>query len=304
MAILARVGLGMDDLTDPERRLPRETILTMWQAALDVTRDEAFGIHVAEHIRPGAFDLLDYLIRSSATLGDALSRARRYVRLMDDVAEIAIFETEHAITFTPRLANDLQIPKGVMECIFAGIVIVAREATGTPLTPLRIELTHAAPSDTREHVRVFGDVLAFGAARSGITLSHAQLAMPLRTADPALSAILDRHAQELLRRLPPAERFSQRVRGLLAAELRGGDPGVDRIASRLHMSARTLRRRLEEEETSLQILLDDLRRELAERYLDERKLTLDQVAFELGFADARAFRRAFKRWTGRTPRAS
>jgi AraC-like DNA-binding protein len=301
-AVLARAGIALDELQDPERRLPREIILDLWQAALDVTGDEAFGLHVAEQMRPGILDVLDYLVRSSATFGDALARAGRYVRLLDDVAEIVVDARDDGVTFTPRLAHDLPIPAGVMECVFAGIVRVAREATGVPLAPLLVELTHSAPRDTREHDRVFAAPVRFGAPRNGITFSRAQLALPLVTADPALSAILDRHASELLRRLPTAERFSHRVRGLLARELRGGDPTVDRIAERLHMSARTLRRRLEEDGTSLQALLDELRLELAVRYLDEQTLTLDEVAFELGFADVRAFRRAFKRWTGKTPR--
>jgi AraC-like DNA-binding protein len=301
-AVLARVGLSPDDLTDPERRLPREIILALWEGALEVTGDEAFGLHVAEQIRPGTLDVLEYLVRSSATLGDAIGRAARYVRLIDDVAEMAAESEGDRVTYLPRLAHDLTIPKGVMECVLAATVRVSREVTGTDLVPYAVELKHAPPRDLREYVRIFGPGLRFGAARNAITFTAAQLALPLVTADRALSAILDRHADELLRKLPPATRFSHRVRALLAAELRGGDPALDTIAAELHMSPRTLRRRLEEEDTSLQILLDELRRELAVRYLDEQKLTLDEVAFELGFADGRAFRRAFKRWTGRTPR--
>jgi AraC-like DNA-binding protein len=292
----------MEDLADPERRLPREIILTLWQAALDVTGDAAFGLHVAERIPAGSLDVLDYLARSSATLGDALARASRYVRLVDDVAELAVSPSDEGITFTPRLLHELSIPTGVMECVLAAIVRIARETTNTDLRPLGVELTHAAPADTREHARVMHAKVVFGAARNGVTFSRAQLALPLVTADKALAAILDRHASELLKRLPKSTQLRHRVRGFLAEELRGGDPTVDRVAARLHMSARTLRRRLEEEETTLQALLDELRRELAERYLEERKLTLTEVAIELGFADARAFRRAYKRWTGKTPR--
>src|SRR5439155_26274861 len=133
-------------------------------------------------------------------------------------------------------------------------------------------LRHAAPADGTEHARVFGAPVRFGAPRNGITFDVALLARPVVRADPALSAILDRHAQEILRRLPPVGSFSQRVRALLAAELRGGNPALEPIAQKLGVSERTLRRRLKDEDTSLTDLLDELRRELAIRYVEERAM--------------------------------
>jgi AraC-like DNA-binding protein len=300
--VLARVGLSPTDLSDPERRMPREIILSLWHAALDVTGDEAFGLHVAEMLRPGMFDVIDYLARSSRTLGDAARRLQRYVRLFDDVAELSIEEQGERATLLPRLSHGLTFPSGVVECVLAATVVFARQITGLAVTPLEVTFTHGPPRDMREYIRVFGLAPQFRAERHGLTFARSHLELPLVTAEPALSAILDRHAEQLLSRLPPVDRFVDRVRGLLAEELRGGDPSAERIATRLHMSTRTLRRRLEEQDTGLSPLLDELRKELALRYLDEARLSLDQISFELGFADARAFRRAFKRWTGRTPR--
>ncbi len=309
LAVMARAGLTPEDLGDARTRIARETILEFWQAALDVTGDKAFGLHLAEQVAAGSLDVIDYLARSSATLGDAFARAARYMRLVDDVAELVALDDADArtTTFAPRLAHGLAIPEGVMECVFAATLRTARETTATPIVPRAVSFTHAPPDDAREHRRIFGIDVTFRAPSNGLTLSHDDLARPLVTADPALSAILDRHAQELLARLPKVTLFRDRVRALLAAELRGGGGGgggggVETIAARLHMSARTLRRRLEDEGTTPQALLDELRHELAVRYVDEQKMTLDEVAFEVGFADTRAFRRAFKRWTGRTPR--
>jgi len=277
--------------------------IALWHAACEATGDPAFGLHVAERITPGAFDLLEYIARSSPTLGDALARVAQYARLVDDVGEIAFVKAGDEVTIVPRLIDAWPIPFGVMEAILAITVRMARELTGDPaLAPRAVEMRHAEPRDTREHTRIFGVPVRFGAPRNGLTFSEAQLALPVAKADPALSAILDRHAQELLRRLPPAGTFSQRVRALLAAELRSGNPALEPIAAKLRMSTRTLRRRLGDDGTSLSALLDELRRELALRYLEEQTMTLDAIAFELGFADARAFRRAFKRWTGRAPR--
>jgi AraC-like DNA-binding protein len=300
--VLARVGIAPSDLSDPERRIPREIIVSLWQAAREVTGDPAFGLHVAEMLRPGMFDVVEYLARSSRTLGDAARRAQRYVRLFDDVAELAIEEHADRAILQPRLSHGVDFPDGVVDCVLAAGVVFARQVTGVQIVPLAVTFTTSPPRELGEYLRVFGVAPQFDAAAPTLVLSRAHFDAPLITADPALSGILDRHAEQLLARLPPVDRFVDRVRGLLAEELRGGDPSAERIASRLHMSTRTLRRRLDEQGTGLSQLLDELRKALALRYLDEARLTLDEIAFELGFADARAFRRAFKRWTGRTPR--
>jgi AraC-like DNA-binding protein len=302
-AVMARAGLRGEDLSDPEKRLPRELILALWSAASEVSGDPAFGLHVGEKLRPGMFDVLEYLARSSHTLGEAAARAQRYVRLFDDVAELLLEEEDDRIALVPRLSHGHEMPVGVAECVIAAGLVFARQTTGVALEPLAVTFTRPAPADLAEHERVFGVTPRFSAARNALSLSRAHFALPLVTADPHLSAILDRHAAELLRRLPPVDRLVDRVRSILAEELRGGDPSAERVAARLSMSPRTLRRKLDEQSASLSALLDELRRDLALRYLDEARLGLSEIAFELGFADERAFRRAFKRWTGRTPRA-
>jgi len=303
--VLAEAGISLADLGDPERRYPREAMFTAWRAACHATGDPAFGLHIAERVTYGSFGVIEYIARSSSTLGDALARVARYARLLDDAAEIAFVKGEEEITIVPRLSDSWPIPSDVMESLLAITLRMAREMCADPgLLPRAVEVRHAAPADVREHTRIFGIPVRFGADRNGITFLATQLALPVVNADPALSAILDRHAQELLRRLPPAGTLTQRVRALLAAELRGGNPSLDHVAAKLRLSERTLRRRLKDEGTNLSALLDELRRELALRYLEEHALTLDGIAFELGFADARAFRRAFKRWTGRLPRGA
>jgi AraC-like DNA-binding protein len=301
--VRARAGLSEEDLRDPAKRLPREIIIGLWQAAEAVTGDPAFGLHVAEKLRPGMFDVIEYLARSSHTLGEATRRAQRYVRLFDDVAELRVEERSEQVALIPRLTHGERMPDGVAECVLATILVFARQTTGLALVPAEVSFAHAAPRNVSEHLRIFGVAPRFAAPENELVCTRAQLELGLVTADPHLSAILDRHAQELLRRVPTVDQLPERVRGLLAQELRGGDPSAERIASRLGMSARTLRRRLDEQGSGLSSLLDALRKDLALRYLDEARLTLSEIAFELGFADERAFRRAFKRWTGRTPRA-
>jgi len=133
-----------------------------------------------------------------------------------------------------------------------------------------------------------------------VILPAAALDMPLVHADASLTRILERHAQELLSKLPAVDSLHGRVRDLLAAELQRGKIGLDHIGALMHMSPRTLRRRLREEGTSAGKLLDEVRRDLAVGYL-RQDVAISEIAFRLGFSDGSAFHKAFRRWTGRSP---
>ena len=116
-----------------------------------------------------------------------------------------------------------------------------------------------------------------------------------------MCAILQSHADRLLEELPSADRFSDRMREMLVSRLRGGNPNLDYVAHKMGASPSTVRRRLAEEGTTHRELLDDVRRRLALRYLGQNELILSEIAFLLGFSHENAFRKAFKRWTGKSP---
>jgi AraC-like DNA-binding protein len=132
-------------------------------------------------------------------------------------------------------------------------------------------------------------------------MDPAMLVRPVLSADPQLCAVIERHAEALLERLPSSGSVTDRARAALVEGLRSGRTEVAAVADGLRMSARTLQRRLSAEGTSYVELLDGVRRELALRYVADRTLSLSEVAFLVGFADQTTFHRAFVRWTGRTP---
>jgi AraC-like DNA-binding protein len=163
-------------------------------------------------------------------------------------------------------------------------------------------LMHAAPEDVSEYTKTFAPArVHFGARCSGFVFDRAHLARPLPSSDPKLRPVVHHLAERMLAELPSTDTVSDRLRRLIARELPQGDPSSGRAASLLQMSQRTLCRRLEQEGTTYRELLDNLRRQLAMEYLSRRDLSVSEVAFLLGFSQAAAFHRAFKRWTGRTP---
>jgi AraC-like DNA-binding protein len=300
-AIVRSVGLKSDELRDPDKRLPFEMAISLSAASAQAVRDAAFGLHLAELYRPGDFGLLDYLAHSSRRLRDALERLRRYNRLLQDVAEIVLDVRSDQAEVWQRELKSVWIPPAVTENALANLIVIGRHLTGRAIVPLSVQFRHPAPLYKGEHERVFGCAVRFEAERDAVVLRTEDLELPLTNADPTLCSILDRHAQHLLDELPPTASFSTRVREMVAQALKDENPTAALLARRLRMSPRTLRRRLEEEGTTYEEVVDQLRRALTERYLDHPDMSLSQIALLLGYSDASAFRRAFRRWHGSSP---
>jgi AraC-like DNA-binding protein len=291
-------------LNDSDGRIPHALALDVWREAARRSGDDAFGIHAAEQIRPGAFDVLDYTVRSSATLGDGLERLVRYHRVLHDAAIVQLTVEGGSARLTHALPGDAAtLPRHTAEFIVAAWIVVARQATGVDFAPAEVTFRHTAPADVSEHRRLFRAPIRFAAPDNGLIIARDLLDTPLVKADAGLCIVLERHIRELLDNAPKTVALSDRVRELVAGTLSQGAPTVDGVARRLHMSRRTLHRQLRGEGTTFNELLDALRVELAMRYLAERRIAIAEVAFLLGFSEASAFHRAFKRWTGKTPAA-
>ena len=300
-SLLSHVGMTLAQLEDPDTRIPVEVGIELAYLAAEERGDEAMGLHMAELYVPGAFGVLDYLGNSSRTLGEALRHLCRYNRLLQDAVETVLEVRGDRAFIWQRTFGGFSAPPGITENALANLVIIGRQLTGAPIIPIEVHFRHAEPPYAAEHARVFKCKVRFEADRDGLVLPAADLDLPLPNADPGLCAILDRHARQLLEQLPEVPRFSQRVRELVAAQLKDGAPTADAIARQLHVSKRTLRRRLNEDQTSYEELLEGLRRALAERYLSEPNLSVEEVALMLGYSEVAAFRRAFGRWYGVSP---
>lgn len=286
---------------DPDERIPIASMHELLQGAVELTGDADLGLKAAREITPGDYGALEYVGASAATWGEAMRIIGRYMPLVNDALDFVLHldgdkaEVQlHSRVVLPRAAVDFQSA--------AFHVGSAYRRPVTAVEDLDVYFMHAAPEDTREYEKTFaGGRLRFSAPFNGFVLPARLLDEPLPTADPKLHELIRRHADLVLAELPKTETLTQRVRDLVAQELSGGNPGVEHIARKLGMSSRTLGRKLEEEGTTFKELLDDLRQRMALRYVGTRDLGLAEIAFLLGFSQAPAFHRAFKRWTGRTP---
>lgn len=291
------------DLSHRDLRVPAHLDEAIWQAAELALGDDDLGIHLAESgISAASFGVVGYLVRASTTVGEALARARQFHRLVKDRGRIELVATPSTVTVIDAPDADRTMwPRPIAELSIANYVQLARTWTGKHFVPREVRFQHPRPRDTRELDRFFGCKLRFDQRDNALVLARDALATPFTTSEPELGAYLEATATARLAQLP-APSLLDEVRAAIGDELRHGDVDIERTARRLGVTPRSLQRRLRDEGTSYRELVDTIRHQ---RALDliQRGMPFGDIAEHLGFSEARAFRRAFRRWTGLVPSA-
>ncbi len=300
--ILKSVQLRAATVIDPEGRIPTHKEAALLEVASGLTGDRCFGTRLGMTLKPKQFGVLGYVALSSDSLRSALVKICRYQRVLSEGCE-AQLENQSDRTILKWSVIDPKAKKTTQsDEVSAGICVsIFRALTSTHLSPVSVEFRHRGPEDLREHQRLLGCPVAFGRPRNAMTLTKAQLDLPIRTADAMLLGILERYCREILGRKPKKPDIVFRVREMIVGFLPEGKTSMDRVSSELGMSARTLARRLEDQGSSYREILDDVRRQLALQYTSDRRIRLGEIAFLLGYNDQTSFNHAFRRWTGGPP---
>jgi AraC-like DNA-binding protein len=299
-AFYAATDLTPEILADAEARVSPAQFCVAWAEAVRWSGDPALALTLAHATPPGAFGLVEYVCRSAPTLRDAIRHWVRYLGILDDAVEVGLVDvgTKTAL----RVVQESEAPAAAShELCFALVVVRARDLVKGPLPGVAVRFTHGVPTGQAARYRaLFDGSVTFGAEHTELVFDEGVLDAKLVTADPDLHAILVPTAEEKRGRrshLPP---LTRQVRRVLSAALSTEDDQLETVAGRLGMTGRSLQRRLRDEGTVFQTLRDEVRRDLADRYLGEGR-SFSEISFMLGFSEPSAFFRAFKRWTGMTP---
>ena len=270
------------------------------ERAIALTQDADLGLHAAEAVEHGDFDVVEYAARSGDSIAEALDVVNRYIGLLREGANFHLVEYGDICHWNLDMATPF--PRAINDWTVAVYVVMSRRLTGTDWRPLEVHLMHSEPHDTSEYHRIIGAPVKFNQAHNALVFRRDWLDTPVIEADERLHTLMRRYAGDLLRQRPRTESFIERVRAAMADSLRRGHLCTARVARRLHLSERTLRRRLQEDGTNYKTVLKDVRQELASNYLQHQgDLGIAEIAFMLGFSHTPAFSRAFKRWTGVSP---
>lgn len=292
-------GLSLD-LQEGTARCTEAAAAELFDRAAMLLGDDALGLHAGEHIRPGHYGVLGYVAMNCATLGEVLDHLRRYQALVVDLGGVGVAANGNSVVLS--WAPDEGRPmRQLAEFNWAALISFMRWISGREGIPLRLDCNYPAPAQLDEHRRLFACELRFDQPCYQLVLPLDWLSTPLIQPDTTMRAAMLRLAEKQLLALPRGAGLLPRARSLIARRLSEGPVELAWVAHQLAVSPRTLQRALQDDGSSFSGLLDEVRRELAERYLDDTDLGAIDLAFLLGFSEQSAFQRAFKRWTGCTP---
>jgi AraC-like DNA-binding protein len=301
-ALLRAVGIGRQEVEDPDARLDGSKAAALWAKAYELSRDPVLSLHAAEACPLGAYKVIDYMAFNAATVGEAFRYAARYFPLINTAISLPIDESRDPVMFdVVSESGAAGVSRPYAEYCFAAFLLHVRAATGVDFPLQRISFVHRAPSDTAEHERVFGCPVRFEAEHNRMYIARRAWETPATRANPGVLQVLTEHADLLLQKLPHGPDLVERARRAIGQRLRGGDPSIENVSRELNRSARSLQRHLHELGYSFNALVDEVRAATARLYLEQPDIAMAEVAYLLGFADQSTFNRAFKRWTGSTP---
>jgi AraC-like DNA-binding protein len=299
--IADRLGLTAAQLDDPDTRVPQAAVARLLHEAIELSGERDIGLLAARFVDSQHFGITEYLARTRPTLGAVLADTERFLPLLGDGAGFTVERRGRRAVVRFWLSPELSTHEAAYEFAIAIAVLRARRLTGkADLAPIEISFMHARPESTRRHEKLFLCSLRFGAEATEIVMSERAMQVPLASAEPALGALLERQATQMLEHLPRGDDLASRVEALLGGAISLRTASAERAARRLGMSVRTLTRRLAEEGTSYRALIDQARAKAAQHELTQTDRTLTEIADRLGFATSQSFHRAFKRWTGTT----
>lgn len=283
-----------------ERRIDLDRAYEQVTKWIEITGDPDLGLHAAQWTCLGGSGPLDYALHSAQSLRESIAVARRYARLYSDALDLNVtLSGDRAVL---QIESKLAWPRAVADFALAAFYRNHLRPHLDAASELECSFSYPQPDSIAAYENAFGRAkLSFSQPIDGFSFDARRLDRSLASADPLLHAVHCEHLEGLYTSLPDPITTSLRVRQLIAAELRHGRPSSLSVARKLHMSRRTLVRRLEAEGTSFTDQLEELRRQLALRFVTMRTLPLGEITALLGFSHVQGFHRAFKRWTGQTP---
>jgi AraC-like DNA-binding protein len=297
---MRRAGLPQAFIHQARALLNTEELFALWRAVGEVSTDPSIGLLLGTETKTERFHPIGLAALSSENFGSAIDQMARYKQLTcpEEILQEKNDE-EWSIQFRWLLADGVE-PPVLIECCFAWVLSTARVGTGTRISPVRVEFVQP-----RAHVKTierhFGCPVVCGTPRNAIIFRATDANRPFVTRNAELLGILAPQFDEELKLENEDENFIERVRIAIQQRLTGRRPTIEDIADALHISSRTLQRRLQDERSSFQRVLEEARHQLARHYLNNSVLELNEAAYLLGYEDGSSFVRAFRTWEGVPP---
>lgn len=305
--LLAASGLTEDDLKDQDTRIPVAAYQSLIASGIEATGDTSLLLRHVLETRLETMSIVGQIVHASRSFPHSLDQLNRYARLMADVSipgqrdRFEIHREGDAVWLVDNRPDDGSWM--ATEASFARFISEFRRSAPEHPFEQALEVTYAPPPHANRYPELFRVPVTFRARRNALRINPVWLDEAFDGGKEYVFGVFTRHADGLLEELSRDDTLRRAVEARMLADLHEGTLSMDRIARDLGMSRQTLYRRLKDEGATFADIHDDLRRRMAMEYLSARKVSVGETAYLLGFSEASAFVRAFRRWTGSSPTA-
>jgi len=297
--LMRRCGLNPSCLSDPDLRIDAAAVAKLLETSAAESQVEDFGLRLSTARRLSNLGPFSLVVREETTARRALETLGRYLQLHSELLSIRIEDAGDLVILRVDIVRGSRMPRRQGIELFVGYLFrILQELLGPSWTPRRILFMHSAPVSLTRHVAMFGRIVDFDAEFNGIVCGAADLAGMLPSADPVMARYARQYLDAMISR--PDMTLADKVRWLVRDMLPLGRCSVEKVAQHLGVDRRTVHRHLAQSGETFSSLVDEVRGELAENYLEGNKGSLTDVADLLGFSALSAFSRWHKRHFGFT----
>ncbi|MEJ8826408.1 AraC family transcriptional regulator [Variovorax humicola] len=299
-ALFAGTGIAPQAPSDPEARISHRQKIALFGNVMKLSPDPAIGLLAGQRQRISDFGVFGYALLSSATFGDAVDFGIKHIRLAGPVLEksfrvegdVAIFEGHDVINLGPALPL-------ATEFWFSSAHALISRVLERPFQPQRLLLPYPAPSFARQYEEILLCPVEFDAPAMQWEFDAELLTLPLPNANPITAELSSAFCVRMLESIGGENELVKAIKET-CLNAAGGLPRAEQMAEKLHLSTRTLHRRLFEAGTTYQDIIDGVRKRLAIEFLEHTELPVSEIAERTGFSDVSNFRKAFRKWTNQT----
>jgi AraC-like DNA-binding protein len=306
-SLAERSQIDSAELQDADNRILFSKYVALMRAGQELCNDPALALHFGESVDASQV-CMTHMVGGAENIGDAVMASNRYAPLAVEVEgdgtgdRFQLRRIAGQLWLVDARRNPNDFPE-LTESAFARMVCTTRRFPGGGQAIKEVHVTHSAPSYSAEYERIFRVPVAFGSDKNALRFDEALLSSSqFPTPSPYVTSVMRGHAEALLQRLDSSKSTRNRVESLLMPLLHDGDVTMATIASKLCFSRQTLFRKLKVDGVTFEQVLDQLRYKLALSYITANKASVKETARLVGYSDPASFSRAFKRWTGSSPR--
>jgi len=299
---LRSLSLDPESVKSPDSYIPIETYLLIQDEAANYIHDPYLGLHMGEFAEAGSWSILGYMMMNCKTLGEAFEKSARYHRIIGNLIEGKAhlkFNKIKVTLETPPHAPTMS--RHCYESTISSTVHLMRTLTGKDIKPLEVTFIYPEPDSSSEYERIFQCPVLFGQKENSLTIDFNVIFLPILYANPEMLRYFENYAQDFLVDIDRQNEYARTVTKIILSKLDDEGLSIKKVAKEMSVSVRTLQNRLKEEGVVFSELLTDTRQKLAKKYLQEN-YSVEQITYLLGFSEPSVFRKAFKKWSGVTPR--